>query len=142
LDYNATTPIESSVIKSMVDSLEFNWQNPSSQTKKGKLAKQLINESRAQIAKMINASCPSDILFMSGGTEANNIVFYSALKQYESCRKRAEAAELKINKLPHIIISKIEHDSVKLIADYYKAENLAGMKHKTFTVNYMNNCNH
>ena len=74
---------------------------------------------------MINAA-PSDIIFVSGGTEANNLTFHSALKHYNECKKIADNKNIKIESIPHIIISKIEHDSVKLIADEYKKEKLAG----------------
>lgn len=74
---------------------------------------------------MINAA-PSDIIFVSGGTEANNLTFHSALKHYNECKKIVDNKNIKIESIPHIIISKIEHDSVKLIADEYKKEKLAG----------------
>lgn len=65
------------------------------------------------------------IIFTSGGTESNNMVFNSVLKHYQELLKK-ETNHLKLNPLPHIIISKIEHDSVKLIAENYEKENLAG----------------
>ena len=102
-----------------------NWHNPSSQYKKGKESKALINESRLLIAQMINATSTSDVIFVSGGTEANNLAFYSALKHYDECKKNAQNKNKKIAQIPHIIISKIEHDSVKLIADQYKKDGLA-----------------
>lgn len=49
-------------------SLRENWQNPSSQNQTGKMAKDLINESRRKIGNMINSQA-SDIVFTSGGTE-------------------------------------------------------------------------
>ena len=126
LDYNATTPIDPRVVEAMSKSLSENWHNPSSQSRKGKLAKTLINEARGSLATMINAENASDILFMSGGTEANNIVFYSMLEFYKQLREKAAAVNTPVAKVPHIIVSKIEHDSVKLIADSYKAQQLAG----------------
>ena len=50
------------------------------------------------------------------------MVFYSALKCFEECKRKASNNAL----LPHFILSQIEHDSIKLIADYYRKENLAG----------------
>jgi hypothetical protein len=55
-------------------------------------------------------------------------VFYSLLREYELIRLDRESKNLKLNNLPHIIISNIEHDSVKLIAKYYEENNLAGKK--------------
>ena len=69
LDYNATTPLDSQVIESINKSLIENWQNPSGQYEKGKECKSLIDESRRSIAAMINSDSPSDIIFVSGGTE-------------------------------------------------------------------------
>lgn len=76
MDYNATTPLEKEVVESIALSLSESWSNPSSQYKKGKEAKFLINQSRQSIANMINADSPSDIIFLSGGTEV-----YTPLKQ-------------------------------------------------------------
>ena len=126
LDYNATTPIDPYVVEGMTRALSENWHNPSSQSRQGKRAKSLINEARGSLATMVNAVNPSSILFVSGGTEANNIVFFSMLEHYKELRARAEAANTPVAKVPHMIVSKIEHDSVKLIADYYKAQQLAG----------------
>ena len=114
------------MVKCIADSLVNNWQNPSSQYKKGKEAKLLINESRKAIATMLNANSWSDVIFVSGGTEANNLVFHSVLKNYDEYKQIADSKNMKINQIPHIIISKIEHDSVKLIADQYKKDKLAG----------------
>ena len=79
---------------------------------------------------MINAESQSDIIFLSGGTEANNLVFHSVLKHYEECKKFHNSSSnhqgFQVKNLPHIIISSIEHDSVKLIAHNYEEKNLAG----------------
>lgn len=66
LDYNATTPLDSQVADSIAKSLMENWQNPSSQY--GKEAKNLINTARSCVAEMLNSD-PSEIIFVSGGTE-------------------------------------------------------------------------
>ena len=50
------------------------------------------------------------------------MVFHSVLKHYEKSRKKFNNCDL-----PHMIISQIEHDSVKLIAENYEKEKLAGM---------------
>lgn len=125
LDYNATTPIDPYVVGAMSRSLGENWHNPSSQSRQGKLAKTLINEARSSLATMVNAENQSDLIFVSGGTEANNIVFYSMLEYYKELREEALAVNAPVAKVPHIIVSKIEHDSVKLIADSYRAQQLA-----------------
>lgn len=63
--------------------------------------------------------------------KANNIVFYSMLKYYEKYQKRRNQTQIfealnNLKSLPHMIISEIEHDSVKLIAKNYEKDNLAG----------------
>lgn len=124
LDYNATTPLENEVAMEISKSLRENWQNPSSQNQTGKMAKDLINESRRKIGNMINSQA-SDIVFTSGGTESNNMVFHSCLQYYKKYARYAAEKNVFITDKPHLIISNIEHDSVKCIADYYKKEDLA-----------------
>jgi selenocysteine lyase len=108
LDYNATTPLDNQVIDAISLSLCKSWHNPSGQSDMCKNVKYEINQAREQLATMINAPISSDILFTSGGTEANNMVFHSVLKYFNSNFKKS---------LPHFIISSIEHDSVKLVAE-------------------------
>jgi len=116
LDYNATTPLDPQVIEAVTSAMINNWSNPSSQYAKSKQTKSLINESRQSVADMINATSSSDIIFVSGGTEANNMVFFTVLNDYKS---------ISMNKKPHFIISSIEHDSVKLIAEDLERHGLA-----------------
>ncbi len=97
LDNAATTPIRSEVIKVMVNTLKYSFGNPSStQHSYGRLARSIIEESRIRIARNINAS-PSEIIFTSSGTEANNIVL------------RSSVIDLKVK---YILTSQLEHDSV------------------------------
>lgn len=97
LDYNATTPLDSEVLDSIVTSLKDLWGNPSSSYTSGRAAKQAISLARGQVSEMICGN-PTDIVFTSGGTESNNLVFHSIIK---SC-----------SFLPHVITTCIEHDSV------------------------------
>lgn len=58
-------------------------------------------------------------------------MFYSMLKYYEKCQKRRNETQIcealnNLKSLPHMIISEIEHDSVKLIAENYEKDKLAG----------------
>ncbi|WP_185873742.1 cysteine desulfurase family protein [Blattabacterium cuenoti] len=79
LDNAATTPVRSEVIKVMINTLKYSFGNPSSmQHSYGRKTRSLIEESRISIAKNINAS-PSEIIFTSGGTEANNLILRSAV---------------------------------------------------------------
>ncbi|QIK16549.1 cysteine desulfurase [Blattabacterium sp. DPU] len=103
LDNAASTPIRKEVIKVMMNTLKSSLGNPSSvQHSYGREAYSILEESRICIAKNIKAS-PSEIIFTSGGTEANNLVL------------RSSVLDLGIQ---YIISSQLEHPSVlKTILD-------------------------
>ena len=96
LDNAATTKIRDEVVDKMSNVLKSNYGNASSTHGFGRSSKSIIENCRKRIASHINAS-PSEIIFTSGGTEADNLVLRSAVK------------DLNIN---HIITSKIEHHAV------------------------------
>ena len=77
-DNAATTPVYPEVIQKMTEVLRDTYGNPSSTHAFGRKAKSLIEYSRKQIAKQLNAS-PSEIIFTSGGTEANNLILRSCV---------------------------------------------------------------
>ena len=125
LDCNATTPLETSVLDAIYTSLKYAWGNPSSSYAEGKMAKRVIDESRLHVAKMVNCS-PSDVIFTSGGTESNNMIFQSVMDGFNErfpsdtkndenpkCLAR-EANGSEPTTCPHIITTNIEHDSVIL----------------------------
>ena len=71
LDHNATTPVAPEVLE-VVDSVLRDYiGNPSSVHSVGRSARVLIDEAREKVATLIGAH-PSEIVFTSGGTEANN----------------------------------------------------------------------
>ncbi|XP_077344621.1 selenocysteine lyase isoform X2 [Lithobates pipiens] len=112
LDYNATTPLSAEVVKAVTEALQEAWGNPSSSYSAGCIAKQLIDNARAHIASMVKGK-PEDIIFTSGGTEANNMVLFSAVEQFNIRAK--ESSSNGVDKaLPHIITSNVEHDSIVL----------------------------
>ncbi|WP_185862032.1 cysteine desulfurase family protein [Blattabacterium cuenoti] len=97
LDNAATTPVRNEVIKVMINTLKYSFGNPSSvQHSYGREARSIIEESRIRVAKNIKAS-PDEIIFTSGGTEANNLVLKSSI------------SDLGVR---HILTSKLEHPSV------------------------------
>ena len=98
LDYNATTPIDSRVLDSMLHYFKTDFGNPSSSHHYGKLVKEVISKARKQVASLINAK-PNEITFTSGGTESNNYAIIGT-------------AFSKMEKRRHIITSQIEHPSV------------------------------
>ncbi|XP_077573271.1 selenocysteine lyase [Stigmatopora nigra] len=117
MDYNATTPVAPEVIQSTYEALWDAWGNPSSSYEAGKKAKSVISQSRENVATMIGGKA-QDIIFTSGGTEANNLVFYTAVEHF-----RRQNGHVGI--LPHVVVSDLEHDSVKLFAEHLKKEGLA-----------------
>ena len=96
VDNAATTKVRDEVAEKIVDVLKNNYGNPSSTHSYGRPSKSLIELSRKEIAAHLNVSA-SEIIFTSGGTEADNLILRSA------------ARDLKIR---HFISSKIEHHAV------------------------------
>ncbi|XP_043557745.1 selenocysteine lyase isoform X2 [Chiloscyllium plagiosum] len=122
MDYNATTPVDAEVIQTVLEAMQEAWGNPSSSYTPGKKAKELIDWSRQSVAQMVGGR-PEDIIFTSGGTEANNLVFHTAIKYYWDHQRQqthnsgSMDTDPMARPLPHIITSNIEHDSVQLVVD-------------------------
>ena len=96
LDNNATTPLHPEVLEAMLPGFRENYGNPSSIHSFGRSARVQLDEAREKVAYLINAHS-SEIIFTSGGTEANNLALLGvAFKDKEK----------------KIITSKIEHPSV------------------------------
>jgi cysteine desulfurase len=95
-DNAATTPVRDEVIDVMADVLKSNYGNPSSTHSFGRSTKSLIEKSRKSIASCLNVSA-SEIIFTSGGTEADNLILNSAVRDLG---------------VKHIITTKIEHHAV------------------------------
>lgn len=72
LDYNATTPLDERVIEAMLPYWRDRFGNPSSLHQAGRTARAALDRAREQVAALVNAH-PSQIIFTSGGTEANNL---------------------------------------------------------------------
>ena len=77
LDHNATTPIDPRVVEAMLPYLHQCFGNPSSLYRLGRLSRSAIDSAREQVAALIDAQ-PSQILFTSGGTEADALAMASA----------------------------------------------------------------
>jgi cysteine desulfurase len=71
-DYNATTPLDPEVRAAMNEALDVSFGNPSSIHSAGQAARRLVDRARAQVAGLIGAA-PDEIIFTSGGTEADNL---------------------------------------------------------------------
>src|SRR5678809_646242 len=98
LDSNATTPMRPEVVAAMLPVYTEDYGNPSSIHWFGQHAKALMDDARAQVARLINAET-SEIVFVSGGTEADNLAIRGI-------------AETQKSKGRHIITSSIEHHAV------------------------------
>lgn len=72
LDHNATTPLDARVLDAMLPFLQGSYANPSSQHRYGRAARDAVETARAQIAAFMDAD-PGEVIFTSGGTEANNL---------------------------------------------------------------------
>ena len=92
LDNAATTPMAKEVIKEMTSVMEKNFGNPSSIHGFGRESKAIIENSRRIIADLIQAE-PKEIIFTSGGTEADNMAIRSAINDLNVKRIITSATE-------------------------------------------------
>lgn len=99
LDNSATTPIDPAVVEAMMPYLTDKFGNPSSIHFFGQEAKSAIDKARHQVAALLNAR-PNEIVFTSGGTEANNLAIRGLVEASEKYGR-------------HIVTSEIEHSAVK-----------------------------
>ena len=111
LDNNYTTIMPERVIKEMIK-----WSNRG--VTKPKRAIEMMNIFRKEIADKCNFSLigPNGytIIFTSGASESNSMIITSTIRSFSKIT----------NKQPHIIISEIEHDSIKLLAEDLQLENI------------------
>lgn len=104
LDNAATTQLDPRVLESMMPYLTTQYGNAGTLYRFGRAANEAIQEARARVARFIGAD-PDSIIFTSGGSEANNLVFHG-VKDY-----------LKRIGRTHILVSAVEHDSVLRAAE-------------------------
>lgn len=98
-DHNATTPVDPAVLDAVIRVLKEDFGNASSVHYFGQKAKAVLDDARTAVAALINGE-PSEIVFTSGGTEADNFAL----------RGVAEALEPTGRK--HLIATTIEHEAV------------------------------
>jgi cysteine desulfurase len=103
-DNNATTPLDERVLEAMLPFMKNMYGNPSSVHRLGRIAKSAVEIAREQVAALVDAQ-PSQVIFTSGGTEANNLALNSAFGR--------------------VAISAIEHPSVSEPAKRYNPEIIA-----------------
>jgi len=95
LDYNATTPIHSRVVEAMLPYLREHFGNPSSGHPYGRRAHEAVEAARVQVAALLG-SAPDEVIFTSGGTEANNLAIRGVLEALRGTRR-------------HVVTSTVEH---------------------------------
>lgn len=78
LDHAATTPIHPEVSAVYMDAMDSFFGNPSSIHSFGRTSRKLLDDARKAIAKVIHAE-PNEIIFTSGGTEADNIAIFGTV---------------------------------------------------------------
>jgi cysteine desulfurase len=114
LDHAATTPMLPAALAAMTEELA-QVGNPSSLHNAGRRARRVVEESREQIAEAVGAR-PSEVIFTSGGTEADNLAvkgLYWARHAADSRRRRVLATEVE----HHAVL-----DSVHWLASHEQAE--------------------
>jgi cysteine desulfurase len=113
LDHNATTPLDPRVRDAMLPWLagaQGAFGNPSSVHGFGQVAREAVERARAAVADLLGGR-PSEIIFTSSGTEANNAVMFDIARR---CEHRG-----------HLLLSAIEHPSIRESANRLEA---AGME--------------
>ena len=107
LDHNATTPVHPQVLDAMLPFMTDQFGNGSSIHTYGREARNSIDDAREQVAALINAKSPSEIVFTSTGTEADNY----AIKGIAELQQSRNGGN-------HIITSSIEHHAVLHTCQY------------------------
>ena len=108
LDYNATTPIDSQVAEAMLPYVHGLFGNPSSGHSFGLEAREGVERARGQVASLLGCKT-DDLIFTSGGTEANNHAIKGVVYAY---RERGN----------HIITSAVEHPAVTEVCHYLEGQ--------------------
>jgi cysteine desulfurase len=98
-DHNATTPVHPEVAEIVARVLRDEFGNPSSVHRYGQRSKAILDDARSAVAALVGAD-PSEVVFTSGGTEADNFALRGVAEALEPTGRR------------HLIASGIEHEAV------------------------------
>ena len=104
LDYNATTPLCESGRAAMLPFLEEKFGNPSSVHAAGREARAAIDDARDRLASLIRAK-PHELIFTSGGTEANNLAILGLARSRTAQGKHLISAKSE----HHAVLNAVEH---------------------------------
>src|ERR1700683_4284695 len=97
LDYNSTTPVDPEVLHARLPFLAGSYGNASSIHPSGQFARNAVEHARESVAALIGAK-PAEIVFTSGGPEADNLAIFGMVAGVPGMR--------------HVITSAIEHHAV------------------------------
>lgn len=97
-DYNATTPLDPDVRAIVIEAMDAAWGNPSSIHRVGREARLRLDDARDRVAGVLQCK-PGELVFTSGGTEANNLAIFGA------ARARRDRGR-------HLVCSPVEHHAV------------------------------
>jgi cysteine desulfurase len=103
LDNNSTTPVHPEVSDAIASTLRTVSGNPSSAHDRGRAAKRIVDDSREWVAALLGANTPREIIFTSGGTEADNLALGVI-----SGRTDTDS---------HLITTRVEHEAVRRSAE-------------------------
>jgi cysteine desulfurase len=101
LDHNATTPLDPEARAAMLPYLGERFGNPSSVHAAGRLARDAVEAARGEVATLLGGR-PEEIVFVSGGTEADNLALRAGLR-----------AAVEAGRAPHLVTSPLEHPAVR-----------------------------
>ncbi|HLM56921.1 MAG TPA: cysteine desulfurase family protein, partial [Pyrinomonadaceae bacterium] len=107
LDHSATTPVDPRVVEALMPYLTGSFGNPSSVHFYGQEARAAVDHARREVSALVGAR-PNELVFLSGGTEANNLAIRGVAEQNAQHGR-------------HIITTSIEHSSVRGICDSLEA---------------------
>lgn len=108
LDYSATTPVDEEVLQTFIETSRCFIGNPNSLHQLGSSSKQLIDQATKQIATLLGVK-PSEIIYTSGSSEANNLAIKGICHQYQ-------------NRGKHILTTALEHASILEPLHYLETE--------------------
>ncbi|RPJ72000.1 MAG: cysteine desulfurase, partial [Acidobacteria bacterium] len=99
LDHNATTPPAAAVVEAVARASATVFGNPSSIHAAGQLARRELDTARSEVAALIGAD-PGEVVFTSGGTEADNLALRGVAEASEGRKRR------------RIVVGAVEHEAV------------------------------
>lgn len=117
LDHAGATPIDKGVARKMAIYERKFFANPSAIYESGVRVRNIIEESRNKVAKLINAHS-DEIIFTGSGTESDALAILGVIKNYELASSSQGGLKIKNEKkeyqIPHIVTTKIEHPAILL----------------------------